>query len=88
LLDIFSFSNTEYKKKHILILEKFLGRELKTQRGNMGEQVHHIDGDKLNNKIDNLELCLDTREHRNFHCQLERVALELVRKNVIIFDKQ
>lgn len=79
---------TKYKKEHIIIFEKELGRELKTERGNMGEQIHHIDGDKLNNNIENLEFCKDAREHRNFHCQLEEIAYELVRKNIIIFDKK
>lgn len=78
----------KYKKEHVLIYEKELGRELKTQRGNMGEQIHHIDGDKLNNNVENLILCSDTREHRNIHCQLEEISLELVRQGVILFDKK
>jgi hypothetical protein len=77
---------TKYKKEHILILEKHLNREIKTQQGNMGEQVHHIDGDKLNNDLNNLILCADTREHRLLHCQLEEIAFELVRRGVIIFN--
>ncbi len=78
----------KYKKEHILIYEKFSGEELKTQAGNMGQQIHHIDGDKLNNNIENLVFCENTREHRNFHCQLEEIALQLVRENIIIFDKK
>lgn len=78
----------KYKKEHILIYEKELGRELKTQKGNMGEQIHHIDGNKLNNDMTNLILCSDTREHRNLHCQLEEVSLELVRKGIISFNKE
>ena len=53
-----------YKREHILIMEEDLGRKLQTQRGHMGEQIHHIDGDKLNNNIDNLLLCKDTRHHK------------------------
>lgn len=78
----------KYKKEHILIYENYLGRELKTQRGYMGEQVHHIDGDKLNNSIENLELCEDTRVHRNLHCQLEKIAFELVKNGIIFYDKK
>lgn len=76
----------KYKKAHVLIMEEYLGRELKTQQGNMGEQVHHIDGDKLNNNLKNLVLCKDTREHRNLHVQLEKISLDLVGRGIIIFD--
>lgn len=76
----------KYKKAHVLIMEEHLGRELKTQQGHMGEQIHHVDGDKLNNDLKNLVLCKDTREHRNLHVQLEKISLDLVRKGVIIFD--
>ena len=54
----------------------------------MGEQIHHIDGNKLNNKLENLEYCKDTRIHRNFHCQLEEIAYELVQKNIIVYNKK
>lgn len=76
----------KYKKEHILIYEKFLGREMKTQQGMMGEQIHHIDGDKMNNSLENLLFCEDTRVHRLVHCQLEEVALEAVRLGLIKFD--
>jgi hypothetical protein len=77
---------TKYKKLHILLMEEKIGREIKTQQGNMGEQVHHIDGDKNNNSLANLILCHDTRDHRNMHCQLEKIAYKLVQKNVIVFN--
>lgn len=78
----------KYKKEHILVMENHIGRELLTQRGYMGEQVHHIDGDKLNNSINNLCLCKDTREHKLIDCQLHEAAFELVRNNIIIFNSE
>lgn len=57
--------NGKYKYEHREIMEKFLGRKL-----NKDEVVHHKDGNKLNNSIDNLEL-MSKREHDYFHyCQL------------------
>jgi len=78
----------KYKREHVAIYEKFLGRELKTTQGYHGEQIHHIDGDKLNNRLDNLAFCSNITEHRNLHCQLEEIAYELVKKGIIIFDKE
>jgi hypothetical protein len=83
-----SSGRQKYQPEHVIIYEKFLGRKLKTTQGYRGEQVHHIDGNKLNNSLDNLVLCKDITGHRNLHCQLEEIAYELVRKGIIIFDKE
>jgi hypothetical protein len=60
-----SIENRSYGKRrsgmcylhHIKMIEK-LGRPLEK-----GEEVHHIDGNKVNNSLDNLIL-LDRKEHR------------------------
>lgn len=77
-----------YKRRHILVMEEAIGRELQTAQGRMGEQVHHIDGDKLNNNLSNLVLCKDTREHKLIDCQLHEIAFELVRMGVISFSRE
>lgn len=50
-----------YVKEHRLVMEDYLGRYLEST-----EVVHHIDEDKLNNSIDNLELCLK-EIHTSYH---------------------
>lgn len=50
-----------YVMTHRLIMEKHLGRYLDPK-----EVVHHIDGNKLNNDISNLELLTS----QNHHCQI------------------
>jgi hypothetical protein len=79
---------TRYRREHVLVMENEIGRKLKTTKGYNGEQVHHIDGDKLNNSIDNLLLCMDTKHHKDIDCQLHKLAFELVRNKVITFNKE
>lgn len=54
--------NGKSYKYHRYLMEQKLGRELLEE-----EVVHHIDGDKLNNNINNLELMSSKSEHLRFH---------------------
>lgn len=51
---------------HILIVEKAFGRILRPP-----EQVHHVDGNKLNNENANLVLCPDRTYHMLLHIRAE-----------------
>lgn len=86
--DYDSSGRARYRREHVLVMENHIGRKLNTSQGGNGEQVHHIDGDKLNNKIDNLLLCKNTKHHKDVDCQLHELAFELVRKKLIIFNKE
>ena len=55
-------NNRGYIYEHRLMMEKKLGRYLQPI-----EIVHHIDNNKLNNKIENLKLFSSTNEHTQFH---------------------
>lgn len=49
------------------LMEEYIGRRLKHN-----EEVHHIDGDKTNDVIENLEV-IDATEHRRHHNPLKYV---------------
>lgn len=48
--------------EHIILAEKKIGRQLKDQ-----EVVHHKDGNKLNNSLDNLMIFVSNSAHITFH---------------------
>lgn len=80
-LNSYKVTGTRARRKleHTDVMEKHLGREL-----NKYEVIHHIDGNKLNNNIDNLFLT-NASEHRKLHRDLEYIALKLYNSGKIIF---
>jgi hypothetical protein len=68
--------------EHIVNAEKKIGRPLSDS-----EVVHHIDGNKSNNSIENLHVCKDNSVHRLLHGSLERAAFEAVQSGIIKFHQ-
>lgn len=68
-------------KNHRRIIEEHIGRKLTKQ-----EHVHHIDGDKVNNRIDNLCIVESSSTHALIHHSLEECAFIFVKNGVINFD--
>lgn len=76
----------DYDKRiftHRTKMEEMIGRELISS-----EIVHHIDGDKSNDDIDNLYLCNSISDHILLHDSLEKIAMELFKKGKIKFNKE
>lgn len=56
------FASRNYIREHRLVIEKQLGRYLKPN-----EVVHHLDGQRNNNKLENLHLFQNAGKHRLYH---------------------
>lgn len=70
-----------YRKEHFIVAEEKIGRPLLK-----GEVVHHIDGDKLNNSPDNLQVLPSEKAHGAIHTQLDDLAYSLIKAGLIQFD--
>lgn len=60
-------SKNGYVYEHHLVMEKSIGRFLKD-----GEVVHHKDGNKMNNSIENLKLFPSQSEHMAYHVEQDK----------------
>lgn len=69
-------------REHILVMSEHLGRPLEE-----GEVVHHIDGDKTNNDLQNLQL-MSVDEHNALHASNDALVLDLYRKGVLGYDRE
>lgn len=72
-----------YVFEHILVMEEKLGRYLTKD-----ERVHHIDGDKSDNKIENLYLCKNSSDHSKLHNQKDKLFFNILKKGIIKFNKE
>ena len=66
--------------EHRLVAEKIVGRRLKKT-----EIVHHKDGERNNNRRNNLYVCKNMSEHGAVHFSLEKTAYHLYKLGIITF---
>lgn len=68
---------SSYVPEQYLVMEKYLGRYLKPK-----EVIHHLNGNKLDNRIENLMLCKDIREHHIFEGKISKFIKQLIWDNL------
>ena len=67
---------------HQYLMELHLDRALQK-----GEVVHHIDGNKTNNNLENLYLTT-VNEHNKLHAESESIIFELYSQGIVKFNKE
>lgn len=72
-----------YVAEHRMIMELHLGRDL----GHL-EVIHHLDGDKSNNEIENLVCCKNSRKHNRIHTKMEIFVEKLIREGKVFYDRE
>lgn len=71
------------RRRYRAAAETLIGRKLEK-----GETVHHIDGEKGNERDDNLHVFANPSEHTLAHASLERIAFQLYKRGLIRFDPE
>ena len=72
-----------YILEHRAVMEDKIGRQIIP-----GEVIHHIDGCKSNNKIENLLLCQNSKEHNEVHGKMEIFVEKFIREGRIFYDRE
>ena len=72
--------NGKQERLHRYLMEQKLGRKLE-----FNEIVHHIDGNKFNNNIDNLEL-ISRSDHMSMHKEVKELSLAVQTKYFIDYS--
>lgn len=72
-----------YVLEHRKVMSEHLGRDLLKH-----EVIHHIDGCKSNNKIDNLLLCENSKAHGRVHERMEFFVEKLIREGKVFYDRE
>jgi stage III sporulation protein SpoIIIAA len=80
--DNYPYRKSRWIREHIYVIEKHIKKRIPE-----GMVVHHIDGSKTNNLIDNLLLCT-VEQHNQCHAKIERLVFELYDQGLVGFDRE
>lgn len=67
--------------QHVLAMEEALGRNIRR-----GEVVHHVNGDRADNQIENLYLCESHLHHQRIEGQLKQLFRTLLKDGLVRFN--
>lgn len=71
-----------WRPEHLIVMEQYLGRKLKPQ-----EIVHHINGKRDDNRLENLYLCKDRSDHNRVHRSADETLRQLIEHGIVRFNR-
>lgn len=75
-------SNGTYVRRNRKVMSEIIGRELSND-----EHVHHINGDKSDDRPENLYIC-SKNKHHSLHYQALDIVYYLLEKGIVKFDRE
>lgn len=77
-------------REHVLVMERHLKRSLNTDKGKRrtgnAEVVHHIDGDKQNNDLSNLQV-MTVADHNVCHGAAGNLIFDLYNRGIVGYNR-
>lgn len=71
-----------YVFEHVMVVSNSIGRMIEK-----GEVIHHLNGKKDDNIVENLVLCKTSREHNAIHDRMEKFVEKLIRTGKVYYDR-
>ena len=71
-----------WRLQHVVVMEGVIGRTMKR-----GEIVHHINGDRTDNRPENLYLCRDHSHHNDVHRSQNTALRAALAAGLVVFRK-
>lgn len=69
-----------WRLEHVVVMERAIGRSIRP-----GEIVHHINGDRTDNRPENLYLCRDHAHHNEVHRSQDAALRALLAAGLVAF---
>lgn len=70
-----------WRAEHLLVMEAEIGRPLRPE-----EVVHHINGNRADNTVENLYLCRDRSHHNRVHASQDEALRVLLAAGNVVFS--
>lgn len=72
-----------YVQEHVMVMADYLGRMIQP-----GECIHHLNRKPSDNRIENLVLCPEPKDHNAIHRAMEHFVEDLIKEGRVEYDRE